>query len=305
MVTPWLFLLCASLSLSLSPVYDRNSPYTYQSHPRASLPLGHSSMSHPLPYFNRMVGEEFFKHESNHESNEEALPYSVIQDYGDYEKRLYPEVNMVCTHHRVDTAGDSLAGLERANPWTILQSRRFQKTPQTLMFRRLFRYISGVNQQQEEIEMTTPVSTLRKIVRQDREGEIELHLMCFYLPEKYQTGSQVESTARHAAHPAPQPMEDSLVLLHTRPSMTVYVRKFGGFALTAKAWDTEREILLGQLIGKKHHDKQYFTVGYDSPLQLENRRNEVWVQDMEGNPVDQGEILTEELVGSGNIHRDG
>merc|ERR550519_3007200 len=174
-------------------------------------------MSYPLPYFNRMIGEEFFKQESTQESNEEAIPYTVIQDYGNYEKRLYPEVNMVCTHHKVDTAGDSLAGLERVNPWAVLQSRRFQKTPQTLMFRRLFRYISGVNQQGEEVEMTTPVSTLHKIVKEDREGKIELHLMCFYLPEKYQKeGSQVEATAREAVG-APIPMEDSLVILHTRP----------------------------------------------------------------------------------------
>jgi len=262
-------------------------------------------MSQPLPYFNRMIGEEFFKQESSHESHEEAQPYTVIQDFGNYEKRHYPEVNMVCTHHKVDTAADSLAGLERVNPWTILQSRRFQKTPNTVMFRRLFRYISGVNQEGEEIEMTTPVSTLHKIINEDREGEIELHMMCFYLPEKYQTGSQVESTARQAPVPAPQPMEDSLVILHTRPSMTVYVREFGGFALTHNSWDKQKEILLGQLIGKKYHDKQYFTVGYDSPLQLENRRNEVWVQDMEGNPEDQGAILTEELVESGDKHHDG
>jgi len=298
MVTSWLVLLCATTCLSMY------SPYAYQSDPRASVPLGHDSMSQPLPYFNRMIGEEFFKQESSHESHEEAQPYTVIQDFGNYEKRHYPEVNMVCTHHKVDTAGDSLAGLERVNPWTILQSRRFQKTPNTVMFRRLFRYISGVNQQGEEIEMTTPVSTLHKIIKEDRQGEIELHMMCFYLPEKYQTGSQVEATARQAPVPAPQPMEDSLVILHTRPSMTVYVREFGGFALTHNAWDKQKEILLGQLIGKKYHDKQYFTVGYDSPLQLENRRNEVWVQDMEGNPEDQGAILTEELVEAGNKHHD-
>ena len=44
-----------------------------------------------------------------------------------------------------------------------LFSTRFQKTPASIMFRRLFKYISGVNQEGKEIEMTRPVSTLHKV----------------------------------------------------------------------------------------------------------------------------------------------
>ena len=40
---------------------------------------------------------------------------------------------------------------------------RYQKTPQSIMFRRLFKYISGVNQEGKEIAMTRPVSTLHKV----------------------------------------------------------------------------------------------------------------------------------------------
>lgn len=300
MATSWLLLLCVTVS---STTYIRqSSPYKYQSDPRASVPLSQDSMSFPLPYFSRMVGEEFFKQESTEESNEEQIPYTITQDFGRYEKRHYPEVSMVCTHHEVDTAGDPFAGLERVNPWALLQSRRFQKTPQTMMFRRLFRYISGVNQQGEEIEMTTPVSTLHNIVREDSQGKIEQQLMCFYLPEKYQTGgSQVEATAKQADISPPLPMENSKVVLHTRPSMSVYVRKFGGFALTAETYEEQRQILLNDLIGKKHHDKQFFFASYDSPLQLENRRNEIWVQDMDGSPAELASEL-QELVDSEDSH---
>ena len=112
------------------------------------------------------------------------------QNYGNYEKRHYPEAVMACTYDLVDQAGDPLAGLEGNNPYTIMNSRRsdhnssqhitvnmnfqicncknfllnrFQKTPQSIMFRRLFKYISGVNQEGKEIAMTRPVSSLHKV----------------------------------------------------------------------------------------------------------------------------------------------
>ena len=63
-----------------------------------------------------------------------------------YEKRLYPSAHFVCNTTSVDTAADSLAGLERMNPFEVMMSRRYQKTPRTQQFMELFRYISGVNQ---------------------------------------------------------------------------------------------------------------------------------------------------------------
>merc|ERR1712210_315766 len=152
----------------------RKSPYTYQSNPMARMSMqarhhsgGNAWNTRSKNPFSYMVGKEFFKNENidgdHFEGHNEELPYSVTQDYGNYEKRHYPEAAMACTYDLVDQAGDSLAGLEGTNPYTIMSSRRFQKTPASIMFRRLFKYISGVNQEGKEIEMTRPVSTLHKV----------------------------------------------------------------------------------------------------------------------------------------------
>merc|ERR1712045_124672 len=178
----------------------RKSPYTYQSNPMARMSMqarhhsgGNAWNTRSKNPFSYMVGKEFFKNE-NHDGDHfdhfegpfEEQPYSVTQNYGNYEKRHYPEAVMACTYDLVDQAGDPLAGLENNNPYTIMMSRRFQKTPASIMFRRLFKYISGVNQEGQEIAMTRPVSTLHKVVREDSLGNLEMLLMCFYLPSEYQ-----------------------------------------------------------------------------------------------------------------------
>jgi len=282
-----LAVFCISSSLAH---YMGGNPYRYQSDPMASVPYNQDSVfTNP---FQRMVGEEFFK-----QDNLEKQPYSVIQDYGSYEKRLYTSVSMACTYDEVDTAGDPLAGLEGNNPRVIMQSRRFNKTPQSIMFMKLFRYISGTNQDEEKIKMTRPVSTLHKVVREDRLGNLELQMMCFYLPSKYQpehTHPHEEVVGRHRRHAAvspPAPMEGSDIFLYTRPEVTVYVRKFGGFALTAESWENQREILQNDLLGKKVNDDEFFCVSYNNPLQMENRRNEIWIQSMDGEPA----VLSDKL----------
>merc|ERR1712060_942351 len=133
---------------------------------------------------------------------------------------------------------------------------------------------------------TRPVSTLHKVVKEDSLGNLEMLLMCFYLPSEYQPDhshphkeTKPAPVARHASHSAPTPMEDSRVEILTRPEIDVYVRTFDGFALTADTWERQRQILLDDLIGK--------------------RGNEVWVQaeDLEAADVSSvvHELLHEEL----------
>jgi len=288
------------------------SPYAYQSNPMARMSMQarhhHSSgnewntrSKNPFSY---MVGKEFFKNENIHfdgdhfEGPHEELPYEVTQNYGNYEKRHYPEAVMACTYDLVDQAGDPFAGLERTNPFTIMSSRRYQKTPQSIMFRRLFKYISGVNQEGKEIAMTRPVSTLHKVVREDDLGNLEALLMCFYLPSEYQPEhshphkeTKPAPQARHASISAPAPMEDSRVEIITRPEIDVYVRTFDGFALTADTWERQRQILLDDLIGKKVKHDEFFCSMYNSPMEMTNRRNEVWVQADDGEAADVSTVV--------------
>ena len=86
-----------------------------------------------------------------------------MQNFGSYERRHYPAAMMACTYDRVDNAADPLANMERANPWAIMMARRFHKTPSSIMFHRLYKYISGVNQAGEEVFMTRPVVTLHQV----------------------------------------------------------------------------------------------------------------------------------------------
>jgi len=76
-------------------------------------------------------------------------------------------------------------------------------------------------------------------------------------------------------------MENGNVYLFTRPAMQVFVRTFGGVALTHQTWEEQREILEDDILGKKYNPAEYFTATYDHPLKVGNKRNEVWIQCLE------------------------
>merc|ERR1712037_802755 len=109
--------------------------------------------------------------------------------------------------------------------------------------------------------------TTHEIVKEDPEGNYEDQEMCFYLPSQYQENHSHEEDesreARHEQMTAPAPLDNNKVYLKTRPAMYVFVRRFGGFPLKYKIED-------------------YMTVGYDSPWKMVKRRNEVWMQCLEG-----------------------
>jgi len=287
---PWMRFLQKYIS-------QESTPYRYQSHPMANVPVSNIGFDDMRPSQYKaaegvlkdryMLGEVFFKDNDQHQDegyNEEELPYRVLERYETYEKRLYPSAHFVCNTTSVDTAADSLAGLERMNPFEVMMSRRYQKTPRTQQFMELFRYISGVNQNQEEIEMTRPVVVFHNITKETSLGNYENQTMCFYLPKKYQehdedgeNHQQTKPAPRHAAATPPTPINDRVFIL-TRPRMEVFVRRFGGFALTHDSWEKQKEILEEDIIGQKYNPSEYFTASYNNPWQLANRRNEVWLQ---------------------------
>merc|ERR1711892_224375 len=292
-------------------VSKESHPYRYMSHPMANVPVSNVGYESPQPslyhhnkdYDQYMLGEYFFKDQENSQhfrdedqnEDEEQLPYTVLEKYENYEKRHYPSAKYVCNTTSVDTAADPLAGLERMNPLEVMKSRRFQKTPRTQQFMELFRYIQGDNQDKEEIEMTRPVVVFHNITKETTLGNYEDQVMCFYLPQKYQEHEhhedhehnedhehhedhqETKAAPRHAPVSPPQPSNDRVFLL-TRPKMNVFVRRFGGFALTHDSWEKQKDLLEDDILRQKYNPAEYFTASYDNPWKLTKKRNEVWIQ---------------------------
>merc|ERR1711892_825983 len=152
-----------------------------------------------------------------------------------------------------------------------MKSRRFQKTPRTQQFMELFRYIQGDNQNKEEIEMTRPVVVFHNITKETTLGNHEDQVMCFYLPQKdheqQEDHQEPKAKPRHAPVSPPQPSNDRVFLL-TRPKMEVFVRRFGGFALTHDSWERQKDLLEDDILGQKYNPAEYFTASYDNPWKL-------------------------------------
>merc|ERR1712055_480265 len=119
----------------------------------------------------------------------EQVPYTVLQKFDGYEKRVYPSVTWACTEMTYEWSkeedGQEIAGTDQ-NVITMVEEMMRQKSwknkPSSKMFMKLFRYISGVNDQTKEITMTAPVLSKLKLL----ENNIINMQMCFYLEKKHQ-----------------------------------------------------------------------------------------------------------------------
>merc|ERR1712156_1006706 len=177
------------------------------------------------------------------DSGSEKVPYTTLKQFDGYEMRLYPSVKWACTEltyereeAEVEVEGVNVEEDEAAATLKALQeyssSKRDRKNkPQYKMFMKLFRYISGVNKEQEEVAMTAPVLTSLKLL----------------------ANNQVTK------------------------EMTVYVHRFGGYAMKDAVNIREAQKFAEVLDNDGVEvDKSFFyTAGYDSPMKFWNRRNEI------------------------------
>ena len=123
---------------------------------------------------------------------------------------------------------------DSGNEWNVIMmmqkmmsKKSWKKKPSSKMFMKLFRfvspeiliffslsifsrYISGVNKQSEEIEMTVPVLTRMKLL----ENNMINKQMCFYLNKKHQENP-------------PTPIDKDVAIIKNE-EMTAYVHTFGG-----------------------------------------------------------------------------
>merc|ERR1719250_424233 len=109
------------------------------------------------------------------------------------------------------------------------------------MFMKLFRYISGVNDQQKEIKMQ----------------------MCFYLEKKHQNNP-------------PNPF-DRDITVGKKKEMTVLVHTFGGYAMMDSTWIREAKTFENKLRKTSNpiNFSEFYTASYDSPWKFWNRTNEI------------------------------
>jgi len=196
----------------------------------------------------------------------EQVPYTVIEKFDDYEKRVYPSVKWACTEKTYERSGEDNSKEESGSEWNMIKmmqemmsKKSWKNRPDSKMFMKLFRYISGVNAQGEEVEMTVPVLTRMKLL----ENNMINKQMCFYLEKKHQENP-------------PTPVDED-VKIEENEEMTVLVHTFGGYAMRDGVWIKEAQSFAKTL--KKNGDSidfnNFYTAGYDSPMKFWNRRNEV------------------------------
>jgi len=149
---------------------------------------------------------------------------------------------------------------ERFYPATKWVCHEVEASPRSQRnnFGALFRYITGSNVDATNIPMTAPVTMEKASSYGER--------MCFWI-----------NAAHQAAPPAPT---DSNTYIQNRPDMTVYTRRFGGYAKRESTWAAEAEQLKAglQQVGEDNAVDltTFYRAGYDSPFQFIDRRNEVW-----------------------------
>ncbi|XP_074521424.1 uncharacterized protein soul5l [Halichoeres trimaculatus] len=179
--------------------------------------------------------------------SKECLEYELICKTDEYEVRHYSPTRWVSTDAEAYFMGVGAA----------------------MAFRRLFQYITGANEGGIQMEMTAPV--LVKIPEETKMWEPAVYTLNFPLPSAYQ-------------EKPPIPTNDKLYFTEM-PEMDVYVRSYGGWMLSVTS-RLHAHLLTKELerVRAAYNHSFHYGVGYDSPLKLLNRHNEVWYL-AEGEPV--------------------
>mmetsp|Transcript_1961 Transcript_1961/g.5434 ORF Transcript_1961/g.5434 Transcript_1961/m.5434 type:complete len:208 (+) Transcript_1961:47-670(+) len=133
-------------------------------------------------------------------------------------------------------------------------------------FNRLFDYISGANEGNVKIDMTTPVDT--KVLAGPGPFCESTFVVSFYVPYIYQDD----------ANPPPEPTNPDVYIQYFPQSKKAQYG-FDGYAFSFKKWIEPTQYLFNYLVaqGESFESEFYYTNGYDSPFAIFSRHNEVWV----------------------------
>lgn len=130
-------------------------------------------------------------------------------------------------------------------------------------FERLFAYISGANEEKVKIEMTVPVAI--KIKAGPGPFCASNFTENFFVPFKYQTNP---------------PKPTGKVYITTFPKHCQYVTSYPGYSNTTLIQENVARLvkaLDAKGLGDTYYTTYYFFAGYDSPFELFNRHNEIWL----------------------------
>ena len=131
-------------------------------------------------------------------------------------------------------------------------------------FMRLFKYISGNNKERMKIKMTVPVTM--QIKPSEKSDSLEYRTMSFFIPFKHQKD-------------APIPSAGDVSLTFDKP-FCAYVKVYGGWSNREKIGNNY-QILAAALkrdgLGDDFSTDGIYSAGYDDPMEIFNRRNEIWL----------------------------
>ncbi|XP_032394505.1 heme-binding protein 2 [Etheostoma spectabile] len=170
---------------------------------------------------------------------EQCLLFDLICKTDNYEVRHYDSVKWVSTE----------------------ENSIFMGMAAMRAFKRLFNYIAGANEKGKKIKMTAPV--LMKISEDMSFFQPGTYTMSFLLPSEDQTNP-------------PKP-NDNKVYIHQMADMKVYVRTYGGWMTSMS--DRNKASSLSSaldLVGAEYNKGFHYAAGYNSPMTILNRHNEVW-----------------------------
>eukprot|EP01118_Nematostelium_gracile_P012594 TRINITY_DN4628_c0_g1_i1.p1 TRINITY_DN4628_c0_g1~~TRINITY_DN4628_c0_g1_i1.p1 ORF type:complete len:200 (-),score=56.47 TRINITY_DN4628_c0_g1_i1:75-674(-) len=130
-------------------------------------------------------------------------------------------------------------------------------------FWRLFNYISGENNESQQIPMTVPV---RVCVQPDETSTDSVFTVSFFLPFEMQDNP-------------PSPTNDQLYI-EADEGMTVAVYSYPGFNSGSIMYmsATGLKIMLSEAKIQFEEPDSFVYAGYDAPNTIENRHNEVWIK---------------------------
>ncbi|XP_022098627.1 heme-binding protein 1-like [Acanthaster planci] len=172
----------------------------------------------------------------------EGPKYTVISSSKDFEERQYEP----CMWAVIDSKADTIKEATSAG------------------FQKLFKYISGTNKEGLSMSMTAPVMVYHE------PGEVGSWKS---FKKEIKVGFMIPD--EHREKP-PSPNDDMPITIRQTPSTRVYARKYGGFSKEEVALAEVAK--LGEALGTEHKYKTGFCYfcGYDSPMKVIGRRNEIW-----------------------------